>query len=125
MSLTQYQQNKLDSYLTSIKSEEKKFRILSNQLKQTIKRLESHNRVVKYLQCLRDGDLQGQIEAKLNWKMLEPMEFLYNRVKINGIYKGAYGAYGKSIKLDGVHYQLKQIIKENIENHVTNTDTPT
>lgn len=125
MNLTQYQQNKLESYLTSIRSEEKNLRILSTQLKQVTKRLESHNRVVKYLQCLRDGDLQGQIEAKLNWKMLEPMEFLYNGVKVKAIYKGTYGAYGKSIKLDGVHYQLKQIIKENIENHVINTDTTT
>lgn len=125
MNLTQYQQNKLDSYQTSIRSDEKKFRLLSTQLKQTTKRLASYNRVVKYLLCLRDGDLQGQIEAKLNWNMLEPIEFTYNGVKVKGLYKGAYGAYGKSIKLDGVHYQLKQIIKENIENHVTNTDTPT
>ena len=125
MSLTPSQNSELKSYKLMLSNKQEQERIIN--LKHESINLDIRLLVqdIKYLLALRDGDLQGQIEAKLNWEMLEPMEFIYNGIKVKGIYKGVYGSYGKSIKLDGVHYELKQIIKENIDNYVTNTNTST
>ena len=114
MELTGSQQHKLTLTLRSIEHTELSVAKITRELREVTNRLSSYNRAAKYLMCLRDEDLQGQLEAKLNWVMLKPIEFIYNGIKVKCTYSGSWGAYGKSIKLSGKHYDMEQIIKENV-----------
>lgn len=126
MNLTDSQNNKLESYKHSLSLDTKKQRVLLNQLEDVNKRIKSSERVIKYLQALRDADLQGQVEAKLGWELFEPIKFLYEGKLIEIVYSGVWNGYDNGhIRLNRTQYSLKQIIEENITNNDTNTDTPT
>ena len=114
MELTLKQNGELQHFSTELDRQKSIVEGIEGRLKFAKKALALYDRHVKYLQALKSDDLQGQLEAKLNWVMLKPIEFIYNGIKVKCTYSGSWGAYGKSIKLSGKHYDMEQIIKENV-----------
>ena len=115
MILTSKQNNDLHRYKNSYEHTKENIKTLTNRLQQHQNYLGVYERRIKYLEALRDDNLIQQLEAKLNWVMFETMEFTYEGIQVVGKYVGSFRGGNTSLRINGNHYNLKQIIAENIK----------